>query len=66
MINNSNQLDDFLQLIGLSELVETPVETYRQHGKIIVIGKSNVSITVLEAVAKSLGIAKDRFLFLLD
>ena len=56
-----------LSLLGLGELLGITDEAeYSNDGKIIVIGQSEVSKEKLIAVAKNLGIAKDRFEFYLD
>ena len=66
-LNRSGQLEELLSLLGLGELLGITDEAeYSNDGKIIVIGQSEVSKEKLIAVAKNLGIAKDRFEFYLD
>lgn len=66
-LNRTEQIEELLELLGLSELLarESGYEVYRT-GKIVVIGQSDVKGEVLQAVGKSLGISKDRFEFYLD
>lgn len=66
-LNRMEQLDDFLNLIGLENVLEQE-SGYQVHknGKIIVIGQSDVKVDVLRAVARDLGIEKHRLEFYLD
>ena len=65
--NRTGRLDTLLDLLDMTELLKpTPAyETYRD-GKIVVIGESEVSESVLLAIAQRLGIDKDRFELCLD
>lgn len=66
-LNRSDSLADFLQLIDMSELLqESEATECNNTGKIIVIGQSEVDKKKLEAVAKNLGIDKNRFEFCLN
>ena len=66
-LNRLGKLDEFLLMIGMSDLLgERESEAARREGKIIVIGQSEVGQDKLAAVAKNLGISKDRFEFYLD
>lgn len=66
-LNRTDKLGEFLELIGMSELLGTS-ESYsvNSSGIILVIGKCEVKEEKLAAVAKKLGINKDRFEFYLD
>ncbi len=66
-LNRTNQLDTFLQLLGMEHLLHTDpgYEVYKT-GKIIVIGQSEVKENVLLAIAKKLGLEKSRFDFYLE
>ena len=59
-LNRNDELETFLCL-GCEE-----EEEMSKNGKIIVIGQSEVEKDKLAAIAKNLGIAKDRFEFFLD
>ena len=66
-LNRTGQLEEFLSLIGMSELIGTIKKTsHNKEGIIIVVGKSDVPKEKLAGVAKSLGFGKDRFEFNLD
>ena len=66
-LNRKGQLEELLSLLGMKELlgIEEEDEILRD-GKIIVIGQSEVEREKLAAVAKNLGIEKDRFEFYLN
>lgn len=59
-LNRSGQLDHFLELIGLKDIIVSEQEyTPRKPGKVAVIGGTELDIKVLRGVVKSLGINKD-------
>ena len=66
-LNRSGQLEELLQLLGMEHLLnkEISYEVYKT-GKIVVIGQSEVKAEVLLAIAKKLGLAKERFELHLD
>lgn len=61
-LNRKEQLENFLELIGLKNLIqaENTLDVF-QTGKIIVLGATEVKEDKLLGVAKELGIDKDRF-----
>lgn len=65
-LNRKGQLKEFLCLLGMGDLLGVRNEEFIKDGKIIVIGQSNVEREKLVAVAKDLGIEKDRFEFYLN
>lgn len=67
LLNRSGQLEQLLELLGLSNLLY-PDNGYKPflNGKIVVIGESQVKGNVLLAIGQSLGIEKDRFELHLD
>ncbi len=67
LLNRSGQLEHFLDLIGLSDLLY-PNTGYKPYptGKIVVIGGSQAKENVLLAIGQSLGINKGRFEMYLD
>lgn len=66
-LNRTGELETFLRLLGMHDYFGTEVEgKCNRDGKIIVIGQSEVGKDKLAAVAKNMGIAKDRFEFFLD
>ena len=65
-LNQKGQLEDLLRLLGMSELLGVESEEISRDGKIIVIGQSEVEREKLAAVAKKIGIEKDRFEFYLN
>ena len=66
-LNRTGELETFLRLLGMHDYLGTEAEgKCNRDGKIIVIGQSEVGKDKLAAVAKKMGIAKDRFEFLLD
>lgn len=65
-LNQKGQLEDLLRLLEMSELLGVEDEDIAKEGKIIVIGQSEVEREKLAAVAKNLGIEKDRFEFYLN
>lgn len=66
-LNRTEKLDDFLALIGMGDLAakDEPINTYGV-GKILVVGKCEVKEEKLAAVAKKLGIDKNRIEFHLN
>lgn len=66
-LNRTGRLEELLELLNLSDLIETQEEvlSYRE-GKIVVIGGSEAKEEVLLSIAKQYGIEKDRFEFCLD
>ena len=65
-LNRTGQLEDFLTLIGMRELIGSTSEaSSNKYGVIIVIGQSEVEKEKLAAVAKSIGFDKSRFEFYL-
>lgn len=65
-LNRSGQLEDFLSLIDLTDLIPKQECFTTKEGKIVVAGKSEVSEAVLLGIAKKLGLGKERFEFCLD
>ena len=66
-LNREEKLEDFLQLLHMQNIIGSTHDDERSHnGKIVVIGQSDVGVDKLVAVAKNLGIEKDRFEFYLD
>jgi hypothetical protein len=67
LANRSGELDDLLRLLRMTDLLEPEdtLETYRS-GKIMVIGESDVKDDVMLAIAKSLGLEKNRFEFVTE
>ena len=67
LLNRSGQLEQFLDLLGLSDLLY-PNPGYKPYptGKIVVIGGSQIKENVLLAIGQSMGISKDRFELYLD
>lgn len=66
-LNRNGELETLLRLLGMQEYLGIEEEEEMpKDGKIIVIGKSEVEKEKLAAVAKNLGIAKDRFEFFLN
>ena len=65
-LNRSGRLEEFLEMIGLRELL-SPSKQFMAYktGKIVVLGESEVKQDVLEIVGKKLGIDKRRFDFYL-
>lgn len=66
-LNRLDRLEEFLALLGLEALLEkdSGYQVYK-NGKILVIGQSDVKVDVLRAVARDLGIEKNRLEFYLD
>ncbi len=62
LANSRGQLEELLDLLRMSDLLEPEecLETYRS-GKVLVIGESDVKDDVLLAIAKNLGLDKNRF-----
>lgn len=66
-LNRKEKLEDFLQLIGMGDLIKNDKNNKtRCEGKIIVIGQSEVKKEELAKIAVKYGIDKNRFEFLLD
>lgn len=66
-LNRTGELETFLRLLGMHDYIGIEAkEKCNRDGKIIVIGQSEVGKDKLAAVAKNMGIAKDRFEFFLD
>lgn len=65
-LNRRGQLETFLELADLMDLLPKKDSLTNKDGKIVVTGKSEVSKTVLLAIAKQLGFDKERFEFCLD
>lgn len=66
-LNRTGELEELLRLLNLQELIGLERDTtLAQVGKIIVIGKSDVEREKLAAVAKNMGIDRNRFEFFLD
>ena len=65
-LNRSGRLEEFLEMIGLRELL-SPSKQFMAYktGKIVVLGESEVKQDLLEIVGKKLGIDKRRFDFYL-
>ena len=66
-LNRDEQLEEFLSLINMNELINEKNNRFSaQNGKIIVVGQSEVEKEKLAAVAKNLGIDRGRFEFFLS
>ena len=65
--NRRGDLEQLLEKIGLQEYAQSPnqYDSYK-NGKIVVIGDSEIKPNVLLAVAKEMGINKERFELCLD
>ena len=67
VLNQQDRLQEFLQMIGLDDLLQDDREySCVKNGKIIVLGQCEVHRDKLEGIAKSLGVDKNRFEFYLD
>ena len=65
--NRSDRLEEFLDMIDMTELLEKKQGFYSyKEGKIVVIGGTKVKEEVLLGIASRLGIEKNRFEFYLD
>lgn len=66
-MNRSEQLEEFLRMLGMEHLMqkEKRYEVYKS-GKIVVIGQSDVKPDALLSIAKQLGLDKNRFELYLD
>lgn len=64
LLNRTERLEEFLELIGLKSLLfhDSTYKTFK-NGKIVVLGDSKVKQAELLAIAKELGISRDRFEF---
>lgn len=62
ILNREERLEDWLNLMGMSDLIESKKEeTYgTKTGRIIVIGESRVKKNVLESIMEEMGIDKHR------
>lgn len=65
-LNRRGQLEIFLELAGLIDLLPKKDSLTTKEGKIVVAGKSEVSEAILLGIAKKLGFDKERFEFCLD
>ena len=66
-LNRSDRLEEFLEMIDMTELLEKKQDFYSyKEGKIVVIGGTKVKEEVLLGIASKLGIDKNRFEFYLD
>lgn len=66
-INASGQLEDFLSMMGLQDLIGGEAERVRsKNGKILIIGQAEVEENRLAAIAQQYGIEKDRLEFCLN
>lgn len=67
LLNRTERLEEFLELIGLKNLLfhDNAYKTFK-NGTIVVIGASPVKEAVLSAIGERLGIARDRFEFHLE
>lgn len=66
-LNRSDRLEEFLEKIDMTELLEKKQDFYSyKEGKIVVIGGTKVKEEVLLGIASKLGIDKNRFEFYLD
>ena len=66
-LNRTGELEDFLTMLGMQDLLNTE-SNYSHHpsGRIVVVGASKVKPNVLSAIGKELGISKERLEFYLD
>lgn len=62
--NRTDELNDLLELLGMGDLVAQ--DGRRPHGKIIVLGASEVKERKLRSIAKAHGISGDRIEFYLE
>ncbi len=65
-LNRTGNLEEFLKLVDMSDLLGEVVVSWRQDGRIIVIGQAAVSKEHLLGVAKEFGLDKTRFEFCLE
>lgn len=66
-LNRSGQLEEFLELLSMTDLLNSEDKVYRyKDGKIVVVGGTEVKEEVLLSVAKKLGLDKSRFEFCLE
>lgn len=65
-VNYSGQLMELLSVLGLEDMLPFQKAVSNKQGKIVVIGQSEVKKNKLLAVAKELGLNKERFEFCLD
>lgn len=66
-LNRTERLEEFLELVGLKNLLsdDSAYETFKDR-TIVVIGASPVKEAVLSAIGERLGISRDRFEFHLE
>lgn len=58
-LNRSGQLEDFLNLIGMDDLIESEEDFYSyKDGKIVVVGGTEIKEEVLLSIANNLGIER--------
>ena len=67
-LNQTGQLELWLKIMGLMELYPAAQAAYTPYptGKIVIVGESKVKRNEIEAIAKKLGITKDRLELCLD
>ena len=67
LANRSGELEKLLDKLGFGDMIkqESVYET-QKNGKIVVIGASEVKLSVIQGIVKSLGLDKNRFEFCLD
>lgn len=66
ILNRNDQLEELLNLLGLQDLLGIEDTDISEDGIILVIGQSDVKCEKLSAVARELGLDRDRFEFHLN
>lgn len=63
-LNESDRINEFLELVGLETFVHDSVEEEtKDTGKIVVIGNSSVKVNWLIGISETLGISRERLVF---
>lgn len=66
-LNRTEQLPEFLKLLGMEYLIGIePENDISKNGKIVVIGQCEINKDKLQAIGQNLGIDKNRFEFYLN
>lgn len=65
-LNREGRLEELFDLLGLSELIGRENNAHTKNGKIVIIGQSEVGEDKLIAIAKNMGIERNRLEFWLD
>lgn len=63
-LNESDRINDFLELVGLETFVHDSVDDEtKDRGKIVVVGDSSVKVNWLIGISETLGISRERLEF---